>query len=66
MWEQWPKKVTSRADEIRVEDYNPEAPYHMMVERAGPLRLSKKGQEFSKLGKREWGWSNIDLAYHIS
>ena len=33
----------------------------MMVERAVPLRLSKKGQEFSKFGKREWGWSNIDL-----
>ena len=33
----------------------------MMVERAIPLRLSKKGQEFSKFGKREWGWSNIDL-----
>ena len=33
----------------------------MMVERAVPLRLSKKGQEFNKFGKREWGWSNIDL-----
>ena len=33
----------------------------MMVERAVPLRLNKKGQEFSKFGKREWGWSNIDL-----
>ena len=32
----------------------------MMVERAVPLRLSKKCQEFSKFGKREWGWSNID------
>ena len=29
------------------------------------LRLSKKGQEFSKLGRREWGWSNIDLASHL-
>ena len=27
-------KVTSRADEIRVEDYKPEDPHHMMVERA--------------------------------
>ena len=28
------QKVTSRADEIRVEDYNPRTQHHMMVERA--------------------------------